>query len=38
MKISVMSLFRDSEQYIDTTLKQFESMNSIENVEFEEGY
>jgi len=35
MKISVMSLFRDSEQYIDRTLKQFESMNSIENVEFE---
>ena len=35
MKISVMSLFRDSEKHIDRTLKQFESMNNIENVKFE---
>lgn len=35
MKISVMSLFRDSEECIHRTLKQFESMKDIDNVEFE---
>ena len=35
MKISVMSLFRDSESYIARTLKQFEDMSRIEDIDFE---
>ena len=35
MKISVFSLFRDSQSHIHRTLSQFEEMLNIEDIEFE---